>query len=543
MNEVGDERTAERLKENAPHILETWKARVREAMPVARRTDPLALLDALPRFLEHLADGLADPVASAASTDEVAAEHGRQRALVTDYELDHVILEYDVLRQVMLEVLGEQEPLPASAQESLVEGIFLAVRSAAREFTRLRDDERDASQAALQLSHRELETRVAERVDQLQKSEERFRSFVQSVRDYAIFTLDPEGGITSWNEGCERMKGWTPAEAIGSHFSMLYPEEGRRRDEPMDHLRVARSEGRFRGEGVRQRKNGELFLADVSITPIDGAGNLIGFTKVVQDLTERSLLIQERDLSRTHAEAMVMEAEYRNRFIATLTHDLRSPLAAAMTGAELIARAPEKTEKVRTWAHRISTAVERTDRMISDLLDATRLQAGEQLPLEFEHTDLKPIVGELCDDLTTRHGTRFAVLTEGQTSGFWSPDGLRRVLDNLLVNAVKYGDAGQPVTVRVRSLADRLLLSVHNEGTMIATDDQEKLFVAYHRTSLARTSGKVGWGLGLTLVKGIVEAHRGIVKVESYPKEGTTFTIDLPLDSRPKPEGEPEPRL
>ncbi len=526
------------MRESRPRILETWKARVRDAVPVARRAHPLALLDALPDFLDHLADTVTSPRKTAETTDEVAAEHGRQRALLTDYALDHVILEYDVLRQVILGILSEEEPLPTPARESIVEAIFLAIRAAAREFTRIRDDERDAAHAALHTSNQELESRVVDRVAQLQRSEERFRHFVQSVRDYAIFTLDPDGQITSWNEGCQRMKGWSADEAIGSHFSVLYPEDGRRRDEPMDHLRVARSEGRFRGEGVRLRKNGELFLADVSITPIDEAGQLVGFTKVVQDLTERSLLVQERDLSRTHAEAMVMEAEYRNRFIATLTHDLRSPLAAAMTGAELIARAPDKTEKVRIWAHRIGTAVERSDRMIKDLLDATRLQAGEQLPLEFEHTDLRPIVGELCDDLTTRHGTRFAVVTEGQTSGFWSPDGLRRVLDNLLVNAVKYGDPGQPVTVRMRSLDDRLLLSVHNEGTMIAADDQEKLFVAYHRTSLARTSGKVGWGLGLTLVKGIVEAHGGIVKVESYPKEGTTFTVDIPLDARTRPEVE-----
>jgi PAS domain S-box-containing protein len=336
------------------------------------------------------------------------------------------------------------------------------------------------------------------------------------------------------------MKGWAIDEAIGQHFSMLYPEEGKRRDEPMGHLRTAAIEGRFRGEGVRVRKNGNLFLADVCITPIFEAGTLIGFTKVVQDLTERNLLVQERDLSRSHADTMAIEAEYRERFVTTLTHDLRSPLAAANVSAVLIARAPEDTDKVRRFAHRISDAVQRTDRMVSDLLDASRLQAGESLPLQFRECDVRQLATEVCEELSSRHGSRFEIRPEGSTVGIWDVDGMRRVLENLLTNALKYGDVGRPITVRIRRIDDRVLVAVHNYGTIIPVEEQAKLFTPFHRTQLAQASGKQGWGIGLTLVKGIVEAHRGIVKVESYSKEGTTFTVDLPVDSRavqadPKP--------
>src|SRR5437763_8392922 len=103
----------------------------------------------------------------------------------------------------------------------------------------------------------------------------------------------------------------------------------------MGHLRTAAIEGRFRGEGVRVRKGGDEFLADVSITPIYEADHVVGFTKVVQDLTERNLIMQERDLSRTDSERLRAEADYREQFLATLTHDLRSPLATAKIAAEL----------------------------------------------------------------------------------------------------------------------------------------------------------------------------------------------------------------
>ncbi len=352
------------------------------------------------------------------------------------------------------------------------------------------------------------------------------------MKDYAIFTVDPQGHVTSWNSGAQRMKGYTPEEIIGRHFSALYPEEAKRRDEPMSHLRVAAAEGRFRGEGMRVRKNGDLFMADVSITAMYEDGELRGFAKVVQDLSERSLLMQERDLSRVDIERLQVEAQYRERFVATLTHDLRAPLTAARAAADLIARAPTKEDRVRSLAIRIVDAVDRTDRMISDLLDATRIHAGEPLPLRFEECDVRAIAREVCDELATHHGDRFRLDVQGPTTGFWSPEGLRRVLENLASNAVKYGDGSSPITVRLRRVDHRELVAVHNQGTIIPVEDQAKLFTMYHRTHGAQASGKKGWGLGLTLVRAIAEAHKGMVKVESYPIDGTTFTLDLPVDAR-----------
>lgn len=535
MESARDDTVAALLARHRQRILSLWERRVRDEVPPARHAEGAALIDSLPDLLDRFAAALASESPDrdqACAPGAVSAAHGKQRAELKEYSLDEVIAEYEVLRQVVLEVLEEEGPVPTASRDLVAEFTLRAVRDAVSEFARCREQERDAARVALEDAKASLERRVQERMAELHASEERFRHFVESVKDYAIFTLDADGFITSWNQGCARMKQYTAEEAIGKPLSMLYPDEGNRRDEAGAHLRAAAIEGRFRGEGVRVRKNRNHFLADVSITPIFDGGKLIGFTKVVQDLTERNLLVQERDLSRSHADTLRVEAEYRERFVATLSHDLRSPLGAAKTSADLIARSPEKTDSVRTWAHRISEAVARTDRMISDLLDASRLQAGERLPLELKECDLGHIANEVCDELASRNGSRFAVQTEGSPRAFASPDGMRRVLDNLLSNAAKYGDQGRPITVRIRRVDERLLVAVHNYGTIIPVEEQAKLFRPFHRTEIAQASGKSGWGIGLTLVKGIVEAHGGIVKVESYPKEGTTFTVDLPVDAR-----------
>lgn len=225
------------------------------------------------------------------------------------------------------------------------------------------------------------------------------------------------------------------------------------------------------------------------------------------------------------------EAEYRERFVATLTHDLRSPLAAALMGAHMIAQSPDDPEQVRDWANRIAESVERMDRLISDILDVSRLDAGNALALRLERCDLHAIAAELSREMAARHGARFRVEADGDTSGVWSSDCVRRILENLLTNAVKYGDRKGSITVRIRRRDDRVLLSVHNEGAAITQEEQARLFEALTpASSHPQRPGKQRWGLAL--VRGLVEAHGGVVNVASQAAEGTTFTVELPAETR-----------
>jgi PAS domain S-box-containing protein len=526
------------LREQKERVLELWEERARRTIASAKRPDRLMLLDGLPDLIEEVAGALEASSETSppkvAESSESATGHGRQRATNTDYSIEQVIAEYDLLRQVVLETLDREAPgaLTRDDRDAIAAFIHMHVRSAAAEFTRVREAERERARQELERANQSLESRVAERTKQLALSEARFRGLVEGVKDYAIFTVNQRGFVTSWNAGAQRMKGYTTEEILGVHFSILYTAEGKLRDDAMGHLRAAVIEGRFRGEGIRVRKNGDVFLADVLITPMYDGDELSGFSKVVQDLTERNLLLQERDLLRSDADRLRIEGEYRQRFITTLSHDLRSPLSAAKAGAQLIARSPDRPEKTREWALRISHAVDRADRMIIDLLDASRIDAGQPFKVEVAECDLRHIAEDVCADVATRYGDRFTVESRGDTVGVWGADALWRVLENLLTNAVKYGEPGTTIHIKLERRDSRMVITVHNVGTIIPVSDQAKLFQPYHRTDVAEASGKRGWGLGLTLVRGIVEAHKGQVKVESYPKEGTTFTVDLPVDAR-----------
>jgi PAS domain S-box-containing protein len=528
---------ARRVHDAKDRVLELWEERARQMLPAAGRQDHLALLDGMPALLEELVGAVGDGAAAARNAmaehgSPNASHHGRQRARETDFSLDEVVREYELLRRVLFEVLdATQRPLTIEEREALIEQLQLRVADAASEFARVRDAERERVRRQLEDLNDRLAKTVHERTRELTHTEARFRTLVDGVKDYAIFTTDPRGFITSWNEGAQRMQQYTADEIIGTHYAILYSEQGRLREEPMAHLRAAALEGRFRGEGIRRRRNGEEFLADVLITPMYDGDVLTGFSKVVQDLTERSSLLQERDLLRVDAQRLRSEALERERFVAALSHDLRSPLSAAKTAVQLIAGESSLPERIEELTKRINSAIDRADRMLVDLLDASRVDAGQGIPLELEECDLVKIAEDVCADFTARHGPRFVVLAEGDVKGVWNGEALRRVLDNLLSNAVKYGDPSTPITVRLRSRDERRMMFVHNFGPSISVKDQADLFQPFHRAHVAESTGKKGWGLGLTLVRGLVKGLHGEVMLASYPNEGTTLTVDLPTDS------------
>lgn len=222
----------------------------------------------------------------------------------------------------------------------------------------------------------------------------------------------------------------------------------------------------------------------------------------------------------------------REQFTVTLTHDLRTPLTAAMASAELILRHNAGPE-ISRWAVRVIDNLERADRMIRDLLDASRLGAGERLPFSLEQCDLVTLVKQVIEQLATLHGDRFVLCAPESVKGWWSGDALRRAVENLATNAVKYGSSDQPITITVKAVNGRVIVLVHNHGSYVPIQEQETLFQPFRRHANAQRSGKVGWGVGLPLARGVVESHGGSISIESMPATGTTFALDLPCDARP----------
>lgn len=245
------------------------------------------------------------------------------------------------------------------------------------------------------------------------------------------------------------------------------------------------------------------------------------FVKIhrLQDLKTVQTLENERDL--------------RETFVQTLTHDLRNPLTAAKMSAQLILRKAEHSDFIHKQASRVIQNVDRADEMIRDLLDANRIRAGQPLPLQLAECDLQEVLVGTLDDLTTLFGNRFVLESPPSLTGCWDCASLQRVIENLCNNAIKYGDKREPIRVTLSEKKNsKVELLVNNQGAPISSEDQTKLWQAFHRTESAQQSGLKGWGIGLTVVKGLVEAHGGTVDLESTLENGTTFSVSLPRDSR-----------
>ncbi|MBC7387147.1 MAG: HAMP domain-containing histidine kinase [Cryobacterium sp.] len=236
-----------------------------------------------------------------------------------------------------------------------------------------------------------------------------------------------------------------------------------------------------------------------------------------------------------HVTNLEAERELREKFVALLTHDLRTPLSAIRLNAHMIQlRGEENPGIIPKLSARIISSVDRADRMITDLLDANRIRSGEELPLDVEHFDLSELVRKTVEELRILHGDRFKYENPVSIAGYWDPRGIRRILENLCNNAVKYGSPESAIDIQVARNPGGVELTVHNWGNPISHEDQKFLFQQFRRSRKAEVGGKKGWGIGLTLVLGETEAHGGTVQLESELETGTTFTVQFPIDARPR---------
>jgi signal transduction histidine kinase len=257
----------------------------------------------------------------------------------------------------------------------------------------------------------------------------------------------------------------------------------------------------------------------------------------IETLADRLTL--HLDNAKLHADlqdkvdALTLERGLRERFMSVLVHDLRGPLTVAKMGSAMLVNQPKMLNERPDLAAKIDTNIDRVERMIRDLLDTNLIRANERLPLHLAEVDLSVLAREVIQDLSPINYERFILKLEDGVRGIWDAEELRRALWNLAINAVKYGAPDKPITITVKRFGSEAQVSVHNYGSVIAPEDQAYIFDSFTRTQDAQTKGKIGWGLGLTLVRGCSEAHGGKVTVESSTTLGTAFTIHLPPDARP----------
>ncbi|WP_445250309.1 sensor histidine kinase [Microcoleus sp. OTE_8_concoct_300] len=356
---------SDRLKQNAEKIMRMWEKRARDEVGASTHQNSLVLQDSLPLYLNQLVDQLSNRIVRTSAritADEVESTrigklHGHERAGYADYSMTQLIFEYQLLRQVIFQVLEEEAPLGVQDRDIIIGSIEQAVNDAATQFS-------------------------------------------ETLRD-------------------------------------------------------------------------------------------------IQEL-----------------------------FMVTLTHDLRNPINVVKMGTQLILRRLERGDTHMEVAARMLSAINRLDSMIQNLLDASRLRAGQSLKMEFEECDFVMLVQEVVEDLSFAYGERFVVVCDSDITSYCSRKEIRRVIENLAINAVKYGAPSTPITLTLQQTETQISLTIHNEGEPIALDAQSILFQQFRRTISAEE--QTGWGLGLFLAKNITEAHKGTLAVESAEGKGTSFIINLP---------------
>jgi signal transduction histidine kinase len=221
------------------------------------------------------------------------------------------------------------------------------------------------------------------------------------------------------------------------------------------------------------------------------------------------------------------------KVLSTISHDIRNSLGVSALAVDSMQRFHDKPEKLRSLIATALGGLDQTDKMIQDLLDATRIREGKPISMKFEYCDLCDVVQKTYEELNFVHSERFRFATPEPIMGFWNPAGIRRALENLGSNAVKYGSKGRLITITLYRTADNAMISVHNEGNEIQEADRAKLFDRFYRTKSAEEAYMKGWGIGLAVVKEVAEALGGSVSVESNKEAGTTFSITAPIRTEP----------
>jgi PAS domain S-box-containing protein len=365
--------------------------------------------------------------------------------------------------------------------------------------------------------------------EDLRESEERFRLLVEGVQDCAIFLLDPDGRVASWNRGAERIKGYAAGEIIGTHFSVFYTAEGVAAGHPQRELAEALAKQSCEEEGWRVRRDGSRFWANVIISVLrDDTGSLRGFVKVTRDVTERKRLEQEL---RERLEDLAEADRQKNEFLAMLAHELRNPLAPMRNALRLMKMPGANGALVNQARDMMERQMHQLVRLVDDLLDVSRIIRGK-IELRTEPVDLAVAVSravETIQPVVESQGHQLTVSLPEQA--VWVEGDLIRlsqVIANLLTNAAKYTDKAGRISVELEREGEEVLVRVRDTGVGIPPELQPRVFDLFVQgdRSLARSQG--GLGIGLTLVKRLVEMHGGSVTVASAGAgQGSEFTVRL----------------
>ncbi|RDW58922.1 sensor histidine kinase/response regulator Fos-1/TcsA [Aspergillus mulundensis] len=364
---------------------------------------------------------------------------------------------------------------------------------------------------------------------------ETYKILVDTVRDYAIFMLDPHGHIATWNAGAGVLKGYKAEEIIGKHFSILYSPEDRASGKPHRALAVCLREGRIEDEGWRYRRDGSRFWANVLITPIYQFGQHVGFVKVTRDLTER------KEAEARMITAFEESSRLKTDFLANISHEIRTPMNGMQIAMTMLADtglSPEQIEHATIIQDSMSLLLQ----IVNDVLDYSKLSSGS-FSLHADMLDVREVVGAVVRncrsslkdgvELTTVIGRDFPVRLRGD------PLRYRQVLQNLVGNAVKFTEKGS-IRVSISCATDEndpdssvVRTEVADTGIGVPDSAINTLFTPFTRFANSTTRKYQGTGLGLSICKSLAELMEGTVGFAPNPNgHGSIFWFTAKMGGR-----------
>lgn len=374
--------------------------------------------------------------------------------------------------------------------------------------------------------------KITRDITERRDAEMRFRHLIEGVTDYAIFSLDKNGNVTTWNSGAQRIKGYTSDEIIGRHFSRFYPKEDAEAGMPQRVLETAAASGHYEGEGWRVRKDGTKFWSNVVVTALyNDAGELIGFSKITRDITDRRRLLESIQHHAQELELRIAERDQTNAeleaFSYSVSHDLRAPIRAIEGFIDIVLTdfGEQLPAEVLEHLQQVTRAAGRMNRLVQDLLNYSRLSRIEIQPAPMK---LAKAVEEAHAQVDEKLRQNVKVSIDGALTVSAHPPTLTQILVNLINNGLKFYPAGQTPHVEVTARRERakIVVLVRDEGIGIAPQHQERIFQVFERLHTA--DAYPGTGIGLAIVKRGITRMGGTIRVESTPGKGSTFYLSLP---------------
>ena len=373
------------------------------------------------------------------------------------------------------------------------------------------------SPAIKQRETQELSPEQEHTTERLRQSEERMLLLIESIQDYAIYILDPNGFVTSWNLGAQRIKGYTANEIIGKHYSRFYTAADLRINKPIRNLEIAASKGKHEEESLRVRKDGSVFWANVVITPIrDASGNLTGFAKVVRDITERKA-----------ADERLKDAERLATLgttAAVFAHEIANPLNGLSSSLQIVTDVLEEANFQHPIVEQTIRSADQEIQRLASLLKDYRSLARPHA-LQIEESNIQKLVEEvLTPNIKNYNDSGVTIQTDFEENLPLVPldvARIKQVILNLCKNAVEAMPNGGILTVKTYRSNYKAVLEISDTGHGIPEG-----FNPFH---LFKTTKRDGTGLGLPIVEQIISEHHGAVDFVSEMGRGTTFRLTLAL--------------